>query len=140
MSDELFKKAEEHSFLMHEKNFNWMRTVLTLLIPSLVLLIGLKAAPPADQLVARYLLVATIILITLTSLIGLFALRAESLFHDIAHRTFLMQALTKGAHSEVESLEIPQRYYLAVISFPYLAVACLLLVSAFGVVKTLGLG
>lgn len=138
MSEELFKKAEEQSFLVHEKNFNWIRTVLTVLIPSLVLLIGLKSAPPADQLAARYLLVATIILITFTSLVGLFALRAESTFHHLALQAFLQEATSDGNHSEIGSTDLPRLSHFAIISFPYLASACLLFVSTFGVVKTLG--
>lgn len=58
--------------------FAWVRTVISIITPSLVLLIGLQDKSQLDSPLSKYFLVASILLMSLVILSGLFVLRSES--------------------------------------------------------------
>lgn len=72
---------QHHQFSSYQKRLGWVRITITILTPSLVLLIGLQDKPlPCEKLLSALLLIS-ILLMTLSILTGLWLLLGESEGH-----------------------------------------------------------
>jgi hypothetical protein len=75
---------QDHRIGGYQKRLEWVRVAITILTPSLVLLIGLQDKPlPCEKLLSILLLIS-ISLMTLSILIGLWLLLGESRGHSQA--------------------------------------------------------
>ena len=68
----------------YKKKLDWVRVTITILTPSLVLLIGLQDNPLPCEMLRRYLLLTSILFLTLSISIGLLVLHGESSGHSKA--------------------------------------------------------
>ena len=75
----------EHRIDGYKKMLGWVRVTITILTPSLVLLIGLQDKPQPSEKLLSILLLTSIVLMTLSILTGLWVLLGESkLCHQAA--------------------------------------------------------
>jgi hypothetical protein len=72
---------ESHLNDRYLKTLIWIRTTITILTPSLVLLIGLQEKPLPSEKLSNVLLLISILLMTLSILTGLWVLLGESKAH-----------------------------------------------------------
>ena len=79
-----FPLLSNHLSSRYKKRLEWVRVSITILTPSLVLLIGLQEKPPLDEMLLNVLLLSTILLLTVSILIGLWVLLGESEAHGQA--------------------------------------------------------
>ena len=75
---------QQHLVDRYQKRLEWVRVTITILTPSLVLLVGLQEKPLPYEMLLNALLLISIILMTLTILIGLLLLLGESESHGLA--------------------------------------------------------
>ena len=79
-----FPLLSKHLFSRYQKRLDWVRVSITILTPSLVLLIGLQEKPPHNEMLLNVLLLISILLLTVSVLIGLWVLLGESEAHGQA--------------------------------------------------------
>lgn len=140
--DELLGKLEEQAKLAHQKNYDWIRTATTIMVPSLVLLVGLQGNRLPTSPIAHFLLLLSIASLMITILTGLIALRAEAVLHLLAEdalREEIKARLDRSASSvsSVRNLALPNKYYFPLAVFPYLVFVSVLSLGAFGFAKYL---
>ncbi len=75
---------QKHLSDRYKKRLDWVRVTISILTPSLVLLVGLQEKPLPGEILLKYLLVLSISVMTLTILIGLWVLLGESEGHGLA--------------------------------------------------------
>ena len=129
--------ASYHNDEGRKHNYNWIRTCVTILTPSLALLIGLQDNDLSGSCVARYLLVSAIGMMTITILLGLLALHSEAKQHVLS-RNEVVQRHNEGLpFHEIEKIRIslPMPYLIALDYFPYSFWVSTLLLGIFGVLK-----
>jgi len=73
-----------HQLNSYQKGLEWVRITITILTPSLVLLIGLQDKPLPYEKLLSVLLLTSILLMTLSILTGLWLLLGESKAHKQA--------------------------------------------------------
>ena len=76
-----FPILSKHKLAAYQKRLEWIRVTITVLTPSLVLLIGLQDKPPPSEKLLNVLLLTSILLMTLSILTGLWVLLGESTAH-----------------------------------------------------------
>lgn len=79
-----FPLIQQHLTERYKKRLEWVRVTITILTPSLVLLIGLQDKLLPDEKLLNALLLTSILLMTLSILIGLWVLLSESEAHGLA--------------------------------------------------------
>ncbi len=72
---------QDHQIGGYQKKLEWVRVTITILTPSLVLLIGLQEKPLPFERLLRILFLTSILLMTLSILMGLWLLLGESKAH-----------------------------------------------------------
>jgi hypothetical protein len=75
---------QKHLINSYQKRLEWARVTITILTPSLVLLVGLQDKPKPDETTLNIFLLTSIILISVTILIGLWLLLGEAEAHNLA--------------------------------------------------------
>ncbi len=126
-----FHKAETRS---RESFHNWARTVITIMTPSLVLLIGLQDKTQLLTKISRYLLVTSITLMALTILIGLLFLYSETKGQHLLRDSIANQWNTEGS-LEQAGIELPKIYLFAQKSFFFLTPLSIISLTIFGICK-----
>lgn len=79
-----FPLLSNHLSSRYQKRLEWVRVSITILTPSLVLLIGLQEKPHSGEMLLNVLLLSSILLMTVSILIGLWVLLGESEAHGQA--------------------------------------------------------
>ncbi len=127
---------QQHLVDRYQKRLDWIRTAITILTPSLVLLIGLQEKPlPCEKLLC-FLLVSSIILMTLTILIGLWVLLGESEEHGLAVDGIKEWVDSGKKMSDLKSpVEFPWHQNLGTKYFPWFVWLSVLLLGCFGTLK-----
>jgi hypothetical protein len=114
-----------------------MRTCVTILTPSLALLIGFQDSGLSESVLLRYLLVTVISLMTIAILLGVFALRSESRGHVLSRNEAIRQHNEGVPLNEIEEarIDLPKRYLLALEYFPTVFWLSILFLGGFGIAK-----
>ncbi len=117
-----------------EAVFSWIRTVLTILTPSLVLLIGLQNK--SDELSTNEIgvLVATIISFSFTILAGLLVLKSESI-GQLELRNAISKAYDNNQPLNSVNVNISFIYSAAEKAFSIFSLLSIVLVTTFGILK-----
>ncbi len=117
--------VEEVASFHNEKgrahNYNWIRTCVTILTPSLALLIGLQDTDLSGSCLLVSLLVTAIALMTTAVLLGLLALHSEAKSHVLA-RDQVVQEWNENQNTEsIQSMRVnlPNYYQMALDYFPF---------------------
>ncbi len=117
--------------------FNWIRTTITILVPSLALLIGLQEKNLSGEKIQNALLLISILVMTLSILIGLWILLYEAELHaNVADE--LKYHVAAGKKTEDYS-PVSNKYSSIqaklLKSFPWLVGISILFLGSFGFVK-----
>lgn len=128
----------DHQLSGYQKRLEWVRVTITILTPSLVLLIGLQDKPlPCERLLGALLLIS-ISLMTLSILTGLWLLFAESEGHWQAVAD-IKQHVDSG--KKIDDLptyvKSPWHQNITIRLFPIFVWLSILFLGAFGVIKYL---
>ncbi len=129
--------ASHHNDEGRAHNYNWIRTCVTILTPSLALLIGLQGTGLAGSCVLRYLLVSAISLMTIAVLLGLVALRSEAKAHVLARDEVIQEWNENQDFQSIQSMRVtlPKRYQMALYYFPFAFWLSILSLGVFGIAK-----
>ena len=129
---------QDHQLQSYQKNLDWIRVTITILTPSLVLLIGLQAPPPLCERLLRVLLLISILLMTLAILTGLCVLRGESEGHFRAVGDIKASV---DAGKKIDDLptyiKSPWHQNIAIRLFPIFVWLSILFLGSFGFLKYL---
>jgi hypothetical protein len=126
----LFNQANKAS---RDSFFSWIRIVISILTPSLVLLIGLQDKSQSLSCLSIYFLLASIIVMTVTILSGLFVLGSESKGYLLL-RNKTADHVNNGNIAHDAEVNLPNIYRYASKAFSvssYLSVLCLCLFGVF---------
>jgi hypothetical protein len=130
--------VSKHKLALYQKRLEWIRVTITILTPSLVLLIGLQGKPQPSEILLRFLLLTSILLMTLSILTGLWVLLGESTGHYQA-----VVDITKWVDSGnrvddlPHSIEFPWHQKILIRLFPIFVWLSILSLGAFGILKYL---
>lgn len=126
----------QESLEAHKRNYDWIRHGISVLTPSLTLLIGLQEpSQPCVSLKCVSLLV-TVVLMTLTILTGLAALRCEAKLHFLRLQAYAEAGISSAPESAgIQKIELPKIYSWAVGLFPYLTFISIFSLGVFGLAK-----
>ncbi|KHE93626.1 MAG: hypothetical protein K8F52_04340 [Candidatus Scalindua rubra] len=121
----------------YQAMLSWIRTTITILVPSLALLIGLQEKNLSGERIQNALLLISMSMMTLSILLGLWALLHESKSHaNVAEQ--LKRHLDAGKKTKEFRLS-PGKYSLLQIKllkiFPWLVGISILSLGSFGFVK-----
>jgi hypothetical protein len=122
----------------YQKRLDWIRTTITILTPTLVLLIGLQEKPLPSEKSLHVLLLTSIVLMTLSILTGLWVLLGESKAHWSAVDD--IKAWVDAGHKVddlIGSVPSPWHQRTALILFPVFVWLSILSLGAFGLLKYL---
>jgi len=112
----------------------WIKTVITILTPSLVLLIGLQDKNQSLSCIALFFLIASIVILTLTILLGLFVLSADAKgFKLLRDKTAKQWKNDKSLCNDPVLLS--KKYKYANIMFEYLSFCSIPFLCFFGICK-----
>ncbi len=125
-----FSKANKAS---RESYLAWVRTVLTVITGTLVLLIGLQDSGGLSK-PAVVLIVAAIITMTITILSGLSILRSESIAYRGLRDVIGTDWNDRGRYNDPE-YELPSYYKVVNFVFKLSALISIILVSLYGISK-----
>ncbi len=118
---------------------NWIRTTITILVPSLVLLIGLQEKNLPSEKTQNILLLISILMMTLSILLGLWLLLYESISHANAADQ-LKRHVEAGKKTKDFSLVPNKHSYIQIKllkTFPWFVGISILFLGSFGFVKYL---
>jgi len=126
-----FNSANKES---RESYFSWIKVVISITTPSLILLIGLQSKDQELSCAAIYLLVISIITMSVTILSGLVILNSESgalleLRNQIAENWEKQKSLKKA------EVVLPNYYKLIKLLFSIATFSSIVAVTTFGVLK-----
>ncbi len=129
---------ESHLNDRYLKTLIWIRTTITILTPSLVLLIGLQEKPLPSEKLSSVLLLISISLMTLSILAGLWVLLGESKAHWKA-AVDIKEWVTAGKRIDDLSpyVNLPWHQSISLRLFPKLVWLSILFLGSFGFVKYL---
>ena len=119
------------------KNYNWIRTCVTILTPSLALLVGLQGNDLQFQCLVRIFLQVSIALMTISILLGLLALRSESKSH-VSSRNEVIRLHNEGKDlPQILETRIKLAWYyrFSLYIFPYVFWLSILALGIFGCFK-----
>ena len=134
----VLEESGRHNELGREKNYNWIRTSITIPTPSLILLVGLEGNSLPKSCILTVATLSSIVAMTLTVLIGLVALHSEAKSHVLARDKLRAEWDQHGDLSKVSELvELPLYMRAALVVFPYMVSFSLLCISALGIIKVI---
>lgn len=113
---------------------DWTRTIITIMTPSLVLLIGLQGNPASLTTTPRYFLVASIVLMSITILSGLLLLYSESRGNHLLRDSIAAQ-WNNGGSLDQAGIKIPIIYLFAQKAISFLTPLSILCLTVYGVAK-----
>ena len=129
---------QNHQLSGYQKRLEWIRVTITILTPSLVLLIGLQDKPLPYERLLSALLLTSILLMTLSILTGLWVLRGESEGHVQAVAD-IKSWVESG--KEIDDLptfvKSPWHQKVTIILFPIFVWLSILSLGTFGILKYL---
>lgn len=129
---------QQHLVDRYQKRLDWVRVTITILTPSLVLLVGLQEKPLPCEKLRSALLLISILFLTLTILIGLLVLLGESEGHGLA-----VDGIKEWVDSgkKMEDLKSPVKFpwyqNIFLEYFPILVWLSVLFLGSFGITKYL---
>ena len=138
ITEHLNQKIEKLDRQAKQVEFNFIRNSITLLTPSLTLLIGLQEANLPKTSIIHYALLTSIVLLSLTILVGLVSLRAESKLHALEKeyiQTGLNTLKRTGSYHNSPELPLPKWIQLARNAFHLLIFLSILSLCIFGFSK-----
>ena len=129
---------QDHHLGSYQKRLEWVRITITILTPSLVLLIGLQDKPlPCEKLLSVPLLIS-ILLMTLSILTGLWILLGESEAHRQAVADIKAWVDNGKQIDDLPTyIKVPWHQNIAIKLFPIFAWLSILSLGAFGILKYL---
>jgi len=119
----------------YKKRLEWVRISITILTPSLVLLIGLQEKPLHNESLLNALLLSSILLLTLSILMGLWVLLGESEAHSQAASDIKEKVLSGGKVEELCLIKFPSHQNIMLRFFPAIVWLAVLSLGAFGCAK-----
>ncbi|MFA4911822.1 MAG: hypothetical protein WC649_12395 [Desulfobacteria bacterium] len=130
--------VSKHKLALYQKRLEWIRVTITILTPSLVLLIGLQGKPQPSEILLRFLLLTSVLLMTLSILTGLWVLLGESTAHYQAVAD-IKQWVDSGNRVDdlPHSVEFPWHQKILIRIFPIFVWLSILFLGAFGILKYL---
>ena len=129
---------QQHLTDRYQKSLVWIRTTITILTPSLVLLIGLQEKPLSSEKLLSLLLSISILLMTLSILTGLWVLLGESKAHGKA--VVEIKELVESGKTIDDlplSVDFPWHQDILLRLFPKLVWLSILSLGSFGILKYL---
>jgi hypothetical protein len=129
---------QQHLTDRYQKTLIWIRTTITILTPSLALLIGLQEKPLPSEKLLCVLLLISILLMTLSILTGLWVLLGESKAHGKA--VVEIKELVESGESIDDlpfSVDFPWHQDILLRLFPKLVWLSILFLGSFGFFKYL---
>ena len=129
---------QQHLVDRYKKRLEWVRVTITILTPSLVLLVGLQEKPlPYEKLLSALLLIS-ILLMTSTILLGLLLLLGESEAHGTAVDGIKEWVDSGKKMEDLKSpVEFPWHQNIFLKYFPIFVWLSVLSLGAFGLLKYL---
>lgn len=129
---------QDHQLNGYQKRLEWIRVTITILTPSLVLLIGLQDKPLPCERLLNVLLLISILLMTLSILTGLWVLRGESEGHWKAVADIKAWVDTgKNIDDLPTYIKSPWHQNITIMLFPIFVWLSILFLGAFGILKYL---
>lgn len=129
--DAAFKKAENKSRIAF---LEWVKVVITIMTPSLVLLIGLQDKTQQLTVLSRGFLVSSIVLMSITILLGLLLLHSEQRGHLLLRNDIAHQWKTGGSLDQAQGV-LPRLYGILHTVLSFLPPISIMSLSVFGVLK-----
>jgi len=129
---------QHHLLSRYQKRLEWVRVTITILTPSLVLLIGLQDKLLPDEKLLNVLLLTSILLMTLSILIGLWVLLGESEAHTQAV-VDIKEWVESGKKIDdlQSSVKFPWHQNITMRLFPIFVWLSILFLGSFGILKYL---
>ena len=129
---------QHHLLNRYQKRLEWIRVTITILTPSLVLLIGLQDKPPPSEKLLSTLLLTSIVLMTLSILTGLWVLLGESEAHTQAV-VDIKEWVDAGKKIDelYSSVKFPWHQNITMRLFPIFVWLSILSLGTFGILKYL---
>jgi len=130
-------KVAVHNAEVRSKNahLSWVRTIITILTPSLVLLIGLQDNNQLFTSSQSFFLVASIVLMSITILLGLLVLHSESRGHYLLRDSIIDQWNKEDGSLDQAGIILPTIYLFAERAFSFMTPISVALLSIFGFLK-----
>ena len=129
---------QHHLTSRYQKRLEWIRVTITILTPSLVLLIGLQGKPPPCEKLLNALLLTSILLMTLSILTGLWVLLGESEAHGQAVDEIKEWVEAGKSIDDLKSsVRFPWHQKITIRLFPVFVWLSVLSLGAFGILKYL---
>ncbi len=120
----------------YRKRLEWVRVSITILTPSLVLLIGLQDKPQPGETILNVLLLISILLMTVSVLIGLWVLLGESEAHGQAAAHIKETVLSGGLLEDLQgTITFPAYQNIMLRFFPAFVWLSVLSLGSFGCAK-----
>jgi hypothetical protein len=113
---------------------SWIRTVITVLTPSLVLLIGLQEPSTIPSSASIFFLVVALIAMAITILNGLYILGADSKGYR-ALRDNIGENWNNKKEFNTQGVELSNSYKYANYLFNFTALLSIISLTVFGVIK-----
>lgn len=130
--------VQQHLVNRYQKRLEWIRVTITILTPSLVLLIGLQDKLLPDEKLLNVLLLISILLMTLSILTGLWVLLGESEAHGLAVDG-IKEWVESGKKIDdlIASVDFPWHQKILTRFFPIFVWLSILSLGTFGLLKYL---
>lgn len=120
----------------YQKRLEWTRVTITILTPSLVLLVGLQEKFKPDEMILNILLVSSILLVSVTILIGLWLLLGEAEAHLKAVGDIKAWVESGKSIDDMRgSVDFPKYQQIFLRFFPALVWVSVLSLCTFGIAK-----
>ncbi|MFQ5714167.1 MAG: hypothetical protein ACE5GU_09055 [Candidatus Scalinduaceae bacterium] len=122
----------------YKKRLEWIRTTITILTPSLVLLIGFQHKPHSSEKLLSALLLISILLMTVSILSGLYLLLAEAQAYKKMAED-IKSLVDKGGSVQDTPISLEFSLFQEVLLkvFPILLSLSILFLGSFGICKYL---
>ncbi len=122
----------------YKKRLEWIRVTITILTPSLVLLIGFQTKPHSSEKLLSVLLLISILMMTLSILSGLYLLLAEPKAYQKMAEDIKNLVDKGGSVRETPvPLEFSRHQEVLLKYFPILVLLSILFLGSFGILKYL---
>ena len=126
------QKAELRS---REAHLSWVRIIISILTPSLVLLIGLQDKNPELTGEQVFFLVASIALMSVTILLGLLVLHSESRGQHLLRDNIIHQLNTEKGSLDQSGIILPHIYLYAERAFSFCTPLAIMFLAIYGILK-----
>ena len=129
---------QQHLLSRYQKRLDWIRVTITILTPSLVLLIGLQDKLLPNEKLLKTLLLTSILLMTLSILTGLWVLLGESEAHGQAVGDIKEWVESGKKIDDLQSsVNFPWHQKILTKIFPVFVWLSILSLGTFGIIKYL---